>query len=57
MSDADTAKRIYALQHDRAVLLGLVYQYQSDLRHPPTAASAERRLAHIETILAKVDPR
>ena len=57
MTDADTAKRIYALQLDRALLLGLVYQYESDLRHPPTADSAERRLAHINATLAKVDPQ
>jgi hypothetical protein len=55
MNDADTAKRIIDLQHHRALLLGLVYQYESDLRHPPTADSAERRLAYIESILAKVN--
>lgn len=35
-------------------LLELVYQYQSDLRHPPTADSVERRLERIAAVLAKV---
>ena len=35
-------------------LLSLAYQYQSDLRHPPTADSVERRLERIAAVLAKV---
>ena len=35
-------------------LLELAYQYQSDLRHPPTADSVERRLQRIAAVLAKV---
>lgn len=35
-------------------LLELAYQYQSDLRHPPTAESVERRLERIAAVLAKV---
>lgn len=35
-------------------LLELAYQYQSDLRHPPTADSVERRLERIAAVLAKV---
>lgn len=37
-----------------ADLLELAYQYQSDLRHPPTADSRERRLERIAAVLAKV---
>lgn len=36
-------------------LLELVYQYQSDLRHPPTADSIERRLERIAAVLKKVE--
>ena len=35
-------------------LLELAYQYQSDLRHPPTADSVTRRLERIAAVLAKV---
>lgn len=35
-------------------LLELAYQYQSDLRHPPTSDSVERRLERIAAVLAKV---
>lgn len=35
-------------------LLELAYQYASDLRHPPTADSLERRLERIAAVLAKV---
>jgi hypothetical protein len=35
-------------------LLELAYQYQSDLRHPPTSDSVERRLERIATVLVKV---
>lgn len=35
-------------------LLELAYQYQSDLRHPLTADSVERRLERIAAVLAKV---
>lgn len=35
-------------------ILELVYQYQSDLRHPPTSDSVERRLERIAAVLAKV---
>ena len=35
-------------------LIELAYQYQSDLRHPPTADSRERRLERIAAVLAKV---
>lgn len=35
-------------------LLDLAYQYQSDLRHPPTADSVTRRLERIAAVLAKV---
>lgn len=35
-------------------LLELAYQYQSDLRHPPTADSVERRLERIAAVLVKV---
>lgn len=35
-------------------LVELAYQYQSDLRHPPTADSRERRLERIAAVLAKV---
>lgn len=38
--------------HD--ALLELAYQYQSDLRHPPTADSVTRRLERIDAVLAKV---
>ena len=34
-------------------LIELAYQYQSDLRHPPTADSRERRLERIAAVLAK----
>ena len=34
-------------------LLELAYQYQSDLRHPPTSDSVERRLERIAAVLAK----
>lgn len=34
-------------------LLALAYQYQSDLRHPPTADSVTRRLERIAAVLAK----
>jgi len=34
-------------------LLELAYQYASDLRHPPTADSRERRLERIAAVLAK----
>jgi len=35
-------------------LLELAHQYQSDLCHPPTADSVERRLERIAAVLAKV---
>lgn len=35
-------------------LLELAYQYQSDLRHPPTADSVTRRLERITAVLVKV---
>ena len=35
-------------------LLELAYQYQSDLRRPPTADSVTRRLERIAAVLAKV---
>jgi hypothetical protein len=44
--------------HSRDVskeLLELAYQYQSDLRHPPTADSVERRLERIAAVLKKVE--
>lgn len=34
-------------------LLELAHQYASDLRHPPTADSLERRLERIAAVLAK----
>ena len=34
-------------------LIELAYQYQADLRHPPTADSRERRLERIAAVLAK----
>ncbi len=36
-------------------LLELVYQYQSDLRYPPTPDSRERRLERIAAVLAKIE--
>jgi len=35
-------------------LLTLAHQYASDLRHPPSADSVERRLERIAAVLAKV---
>lgn len=35
-------------------LLALAHQYASDLRHPPSAESVERRLERIAAVLAKV---
>lgn len=35
-------------------LLELAHQYASDLRHPPSADSRERRLERIAAVLAKV---
>ncbi|MDX1188098.1 hypothetical protein GOL88_24210 [Sinorhizobium medicae] len=38
-------------------LLRLAFQYRDDLRHPPSPDSSERRLAAIEAIIAKAEPR
>jgi len=35
-------------------LIALAHQYASDLRHPPSAESVERRLERIAAVLAKV---
>ena len=37
-----------------ADLIALAHQYASDLRHPPSADSRERRLERIADVLAKV---
>ena len=38
-------------------LLDLAYQYRNDMRYPPAADSRERRIALIESVLAKLDAR
>lgn len=36
-------------------LLGLAWQYESDLRHPPSGDSLQRRLERIRAVLAKFE--
>lgn len=38
----------------RDEMISAVYQYQSDLRHPPAPDSVQRRLAWIEKIIARI---
>jgi hypothetical protein len=40
--------------NNHADLVQLAHQYASDLRHPPSADSVERRLERIAAVLAKV---
>jgi hypothetical protein len=40
--------------NSHADLIALAHQYASDLRHPPSADSRERRLERIAAVLAKV---
>jgi hypothetical protein len=40
--------------NSHADLIALAHQYASDLRHPPSADSVERRLERIAAVLAKV---
>jgi hypothetical protein len=42
------------IQEAFADLIALAHQYASDLRHPPSADSCERRLERIAAVLAKV---
>lgn len=34
-------------------MLEALYQYESDLRHPPTGDSVERRLERVRSVIAK----
>jgi len=56
-ADALAASLIASIKSDtsnHADLLALAHQYASDLRHPPSADSVERRLERIAAVLAKV---
>lgn len=50
----DASTILYQYQIEYGALMGLAYQYDSDLRHPPTADSVTRRLERIAAVLAKV---
>ena len=50
----DILVRVQERDEQTQQLLELAYQYQSDLRHPPTADSVTRRLERIAAVLAKV---
>ena len=45
------------LRADLDEAITVIYQYRSDLRHPPAPDSVERRLAMIESLLAKINGR
>lgn len=52
LAEAEANARLIAAAPD---LLALVWQYESDLRHPPADDSVQRRLDRIATVLAKVE--
>lgn len=49
----DASTILYHYQMEYGALMGLAYQYDSDLRHPPAADSVTRRLERIASVLAK----
>lgn len=42
-----------SLREMQAVMLDLAYQYLSDLRHPPTGDSLQRRIERAEKVIAR----